>query len=90
MSSIMRVTFANSKPNLITNIQVVGKNNLNIDLLEPNESETLWIPIDTDGSIQIKYKYKDSIITETVIQCLSITLGGKIQYNVGGINDFGI
>ncbi len=81
MSSIMRVTFANSKPNLITNIQVVGKNNLNIDLLEPNESETLWIPINDDISINIKYKYKDSIITETVIQY--IDRGKIMKYNIG-------
>jgi len=77
----MRVNFTNTKSELIREVQIIGKESIKIDVLRPNESETLWIPINDDISINIKYKYKDSIITETVIQY--IDRGKIMKYNIG-------
>ena len=80
-TNIMRVNFTNTKSELIREVQIIGKESIKIDVLRPNESETLWIPINDDISINIKYKYKDSIITETVIQY--IDRGKIMKYNIG-------
>ncbi len=83
-TNIMRVTFTNSKSELVREIQVIGKENIKIDGLEPNDSKTCWIPMNGDGSIYIRYKYKDSVITETVIK--NQNRGKIMKYNIGQEN----
>ena len=72
----MRITFANSTQTTLTNINVVGGGG-HIDKLESGESETVWVDIIGDCSIDIDYLYNGQRKEESVAGYVTSSMGQK-------------
>ncbi|MCD0469908.1 hypothetical protein [Flavobacterium sp. JAS] len=83
----MRITFTNTTPTTLTNINIVGCGGGHIDKLESGESETVWIEITGDCSIGIDYLSGGQKKEENVASYLTSTMGQKMKHNIGGKNE---
>jgi hypothetical protein len=82
----MRITFANSTQTTLTNINIVGCGGGHIDKLEIGESETVWIDITGDCSINIDYLSNGQRKEESVAGYVTSSMGQKMKHNIGGQN----
>jgi cellulose synthase/poly-beta-1,6-N-acetylglucosamine synthase-like glycosyltransferase len=80
----MRVTFVNSTPISLTDLNVVGCQKKHIDKLEAGESKTIWINIPNDCSIDINYLSDGQRKNENVSGYVTNLGGQKIKHNIGG------
>lgn len=80
----MRITFTNSTKATLTNINIVGGGGGHIDKLEVGESETVWIKIISEGSINIEYISNGKAIKENDVVYITNNIGQKMKYNIGG------
>jgi hypothetical protein len=83
----MRVTFTNSTPATLTNINILGCGGGHIDKLEAGESQTVWIVIKEDCSIKIDYLSNGQKMEEGVTSYVTRGIGQKLEYNIGGQNN---
>ena len=83
----MRITFTNSTQTTLTNINIVGCGGEHIDKLESGESETVWIDITGDCSINIDYLSEGKKKEESVAGYLTNSMGKKMKHNIGGQNE---
>ena len=68
----MRITFTNSTPTTLTNINILGCGGGYIDKLESGKSETVWVKITGDCAISIDYLSNGKRKEETVMGgCIS-------------------
>jgi hypothetical protein len=84
MLDTMRITFTNSTRTTLTNINIVGCGGGHIDKLESGESETVWIDITGDCSINIDYLSEGKKKEESVAGYLTNSMGKKMKHNIGG------
>ena len=83
----MRITFTNSTQTTLTNINIVGCGGGHFDKLESGESETVWIDITGDCSINIDYLSEGKKKEESVAGYLTNSMGKKMKHNIGGQNE---
>jgi hypothetical protein len=83
----MRITFTNSTQTTLTNINIVGCGGEHIDKLESGESETVWVDITGDRSINIDYLSDGKKKEESVASYLTNSMGQKMKHNIGGKNE---
>ena len=83
----MRITFTNSTQTTLTNINIVGCGGGHINKLESGESETVWIDITGDCSINIDYLSEGKKKEEIVTGYLTNSMGKKMKHNIGGQNE---
>ena len=83
----MRITFTNSTKTTLTSINIVGCGGGHIDKLESGESETVWVDITGDCSIDIDYLFNGQKIEESVAGYVSNSMGQKMNHNIGGQNE---
>jgi hypothetical protein len=83
----MRITFTNSTQTTLTNINIVGCGGGHLDKLESGESETVWIDITGDCSINIDYLSNGQRKEESVAGYVTNSMGQKIKHNIGGQNE---
>jgi hypothetical protein len=83
----MRITFTNSTQTILTNINIVGCGGGHIDKLEIGESETVWVDIIGDCSINIDYLSNGQKKEESVAGYVTNSMGQKIKHNIGGQNE---
>lgn len=83
-----RITFTNATPHELTNIKLNGCEEIEMDNLQPGESETIWIDIPTDCTVNLVYNsVSDTLHTVSVEGYLTPGMGGSRNYNIGGFND---
>jgi hypothetical protein len=82
----MRITFTNSTGTTLTNINIVGCGGGHIDKLESGKSETVWVKITGDCSINIEYLLNAQRKEESVCGYVTNSMGQKTEYNIGGQN----
>ena len=82
----MRITFINSTPNTLTDINIIGCEMKHIPELEPNESETVWIGITGDCSITLEYLENGKLKRETVATYVTSGMGQKANHKIDGEN----
>jgi hypothetical protein len=82
----MRITFTNTTPTTLTNINIVGCGGGHIDKLESGESQTVWVDITGDCSIGIDYLSGGQKKKENVAGYVTSTMGQKMKHNIGGQN----
>lgn len=81
---IMRITFENNTGKDIKNIKIKGCENNYLALLKNSETETIWIDINGDCSINISYVDATGITqNETVIGYVCSGMGQKYTYKIG-------
>lgn len=83
----MRITFTNSTQTTLTNINIVGCGGGHIDKLEVGESETFWVDITGDCSINIEYLSNGQRKEESVAGYVTSSMGQKMKHNIGGQNE---
>ncbi|MBY0245663.1 MAG: hypothetical protein K2Q03_09440 [Sphingobacteriaceae bacterium] len=83
----MRITFTNSTQTCLTNINIVGCGGGHIDKLESGESETVWVNITGDCSLNIEYLSNEQKKEENVTGYVTSSMGRKIKHNIGGQNE---
>jgi hypothetical protein len=83
----MRITFTNSTQTTLSNINIVGCGGGHIDKLEIGESETVWIDITGDCSIDIHYLSNGQKREESVAGYVTNSMGQKMKHNIGGQNE---
>ncbi|KFF06587.1 hypothetical protein [Flavobacterium reichenbachii] len=83
----MRITFTNSTQTTLTNINIVGCGGGHIDKLESGESETAWVKITGDCSININYLSNGEQKKENVAGYVTNSMGQKMKHNIGGQNE---
>jgi hypothetical protein len=81
---IMRVTFINATETTLSGIKIVGCGGGYIDKLEPGETETVWINITGDCSININYLFNGKRKEEIVAGYVTMSMGQKMKYYIGG------
>ena len=82
----MRITFANSTQTTLTNINIVGCGGGRIEKLESGESETVWVDVTGDCSINIDYLTNGQKKEESVAGYVTNSMGQKMKYNICGQN----
>ena len=82
----MRITFTNSTPTTLTNINIVGCGGGHIDKLESGESKTVWVDITGDCSINLNYLSNGQKKEESVAGYVTNSMGQKMKHNIGGQN----
>lgn len=83
-TGIMRITFKNNTGEDIKKIKIVGCENEELDILKNGETETIWIDINGDCSINISYTdAKGKIQNETVLGYVTSGMGQKYIYKIG-------
>lgn len=83
----MRITCTNSTQTTLTNINIVGCGGGHIDKLEVGESETVWVDITGDCSININYLCNGQEKKESVAGYVTSSMGQKMKHNIGGQNE---
>ncbi len=83
----MRITFTNSTQSTLTNINIVGCGGGQISKLEVGESETVWVDITEDCSINIDYLSNGQKKVENVVGYVTNSMGQKIKHNIGGLKE---
>ena len=82
----MRITFTNTMPTTLTDINIIGCETEHIDKLEIGESKTVWIGITGDCTINIDYLENGKRKEEIVVGYVTSGMGQRIKHNVGGQN----
>lgn len=82
----MRITFTNDTGTQLTDINIIGCGGGHIDKLEIGESETVWVDITGDCSINIDYLYNGQKKEESVAGYVTNSMGQKMKHNIGGQN----
>lgn len=83
----MRITFTNSTQTTLTNINIVGCGNGYIDKLECGKSETVWVKITGDCSINIAYLSNGQRKKESVAGYVTNSMGQIMKHSIGGQNE---
>ena len=83
----MRITFTNHTGSDLTDIKIVGCGGGQIDKLEVGESETVWVDITGDCSINISYLSNGQRKVESVAGYVTSSMGQKMKHNIGGQNE---
>lgn len=83
----MRITFTNYTQSTLTNISIVGCGGGHIDKLKVGQSETVWISITGDCSINIDYLLNGQQKEEMVVGYTTGLNGQKIKHSIGGQNE---
>ena len=78
----MRITFTNLTLTELTNINIVGGGGGYIDKLEIGESETVWVDITGDCSINIEYLFNGLKKEENVTGYVTSGMGHKLKMNL--------
>ena len=84
----MRITFTNKTEKELTDINIVGCGGGHIDKLEIGESETVWVPIKVDCSINIDYLSDGQRKEETVAGYVSPSMGQKVNHQIDGTDKY--
>ncbi len=79
----VRLTLINPTETELTNIHLIGCDEKHIDNLKPGERETIWITINNDCSIDLKFKENNIDKTETVIGYTTPMNGQKVEHKIG-------
>lgn len=80
----MRITFTNETGTTLTDINIVGCGGGHIDKLEVGESETVWVDITGDCSINIDYHTNSDRKRETVAGYVTSSMGQRIKHKIDG------
>ena len=83
----VRITFTNSTQTTLSNININGCGSGHIDKLESGESETVWVEITGDCSINIDYLSNGQRKEEGVGGYVTSSMGKKMKHNIGGKNE---
>lgn len=85
--SVMRIQLINPSPTEITEIRIEGCEEKKIEKLLPGESKTIWVHINGDCSISMKYTSAGLTKEEIIMGYCSANMGKKIKYRIGEKND---
>lgn len=80
---IIRISVVNPTKNELTNIKISGCQEKHIDKLQSGESETVWIEINNDCTINIEYTVGGIIKQENVMDYVTTGMGQKIVHTIG-------
>jgi len=80
----MRITFTNKTETELTDINIVGCGGGHIDKLEIGESETVWVSITGDCSINIDYLSDGQRKEEMVAGYVTSSMGQKVNHKIDG------
>ncbi|MDQ3111930.1 MAG: hypothetical protein M3R17_18745 [Bacteroidota bacterium] len=87
LMNTMRITFINATQIDVTDIKITGCEPGHILKLQPGESQTIWVDITGDCSIDIEYLSNGQLTKESVADYVTNSLGQKIEYKIGGKNE---
>ena len=80
----MRITFTNKTGTELTDINIIGCGGGHIDKLEIGESETVWVSITGDCSINIDYLSAGQRKEEMVVGYVTSSMGQKVNHKIDG------
>jgi uncharacterized membrane protein YiaA len=80
----MRITFTNETGTELTDINIIGCGGGHIDKLEIGESETVWVSITGDCSIDIDYLSNGQRKEEVVAGYVTSSMGQKVNHKIDG------
>jgi hypothetical protein len=80
----MRITFTNATQTTLTDITIVGCGSGHIDKLEIGQSETVWIDITGDCSINVDYLSNGQRKEESVAGYVTSSMGQKVNHKIDG------
>ena len=83
----IRISFTNSTQTTLTNIKIIGCGGGHIDKLEAGESETVWVKITGDCSLDLEYLSNGQKKEESVTGYVTNNMGQKMKHNIGGQNE---
>jgi len=81
--SNLRITFINETGQTISNLKLEGCESEHIKKLKPNESQTVWIRIPRDCSVNLQYSQDGINQSEEVWDYASGLMGQKGTYRIG-------
>lgn len=87
LTGVMRITFVNSTQATLVDINIVGCETEHIDRLEIGESETVWVGITGDCTINVDYLSNGQRKEENVAGYVTGGMGQKMKHNIGGKNN---
>ncbi len=85
--SVMRIQLINPSPTEMTDIYIEGCEEKHVEKLLPGERKTIWVHINRDSSISMKYTSAGLTKEEIIMGYCSANMGKKIQYRIGEKND---
>ncbi|SFU17424.1 hypothetical protein SAMN04489724_4647 [Algoriphagus locisalis] len=80
----MRITFTNETGTKLTDINIIGCGGGHIEKLEVGESETVWVSITGDCSIDIDYLSNGQRKEEMVAGYVTSSMGQKLNHKIDG------
>ena len=83
LTSLIRLTITNKTNTDLENISISGCEEKKIKLLKQNESETIWIKIPNDCSIDMIYKLNNFTKKENIFGYVTNMMGQKVEYRLG-------
>lgn len=79
----MRITFVNETSAELTEIKIIGCEPGRIDRLSPGESQTIWVDITGDCSIDIEYILNGEYQKESVVGYVTTNGGHLMEHYIG-------
>ncbi|MEJ8597563.1 hypothetical protein JSO62_02470 [Riemerella anatipestifer] len=83
LTSYIRLTITNKTNTVLSNIVISGCDKQKIDGLNVNESETVWIKISGDCSVNLSYNVNGVEKEENVFGYVTNMMGQKVKYDIG-------
>lgn len=83
LTSYIRLTITNKTNTALSNIVISGCDKQKIDGLNVNESETVWIKISGDCSVNLSYNINGVEKDENVFGYVTNMMGQKVKYDIG-------
>lgn len=88
LTGYYRVTIINDTKSKIGNIELTGCDGKSIKSLDSGESETVWIELDNDCSLDIRFVDKNGITQQdNVAGYLCSGMGQPANYHISGRNN---
>jgi hypothetical protein len=78
----MRIRFINSTKETLTELKITGCQDKKIEKLEAGQSETVWISIKGDCTINIEYLLNEETKKENVLSYTTSSMGHKMKYQI--------
>ena len=79
----IRLTLVNPTDSKLTDLNLSGCESMLIDELKAGESKTIWISIERDCSVILKFKEEETEKTETIIGYATNMSGQKSKHIIG-------
>jgi len=79
----MRINFVNESRYVLTDIKISGCQKKQVENIQPNGSQTVWIKITRDCAINLSYNENGVVKNEVVSSFVTTSMGQKLNFRIG-------